>query len=277
MEAPYDWIEPSYTQNEVDRVYEYLGKRDKHIYNTGLANLKETREANQQLLQRVLGVPIEVIWNPTVGQIGNDIGAVGQAIGRRGWSWNPLKVGANVVGGLVEAGAIPVEIAGYGVDWAVAPLEKIPVLRTVEPTYILTKKAYLEALKYVMAQKDTQARVWAWMHSEGAIHGLTVFGNLSPEMRSYISGYTFGGGKGDIPKKMDIKRLGLKSDNRLRRWLLIDKDGVAAIAGGGILRKYDWMTVDKGYVHGFDVYLETWVPIKAKEYFEVNARQILDK
>ena len=76
---------------------------------------------------------------------------------------------------------------------------------------------------------------------------------------------------------MAIERLGLKSDKTWRRFLLIDKDGVTAVAGGGLFRDYQWMDVDEGYVHGFDVYLRTWVPIKARKYFEYNAKQILGR
>jgi RHS repeat-associated protein len=277
IQEPYDWREDNYTQEEVDKVYAYLAERDRHIYNTGLANLKETREANRALLERVLGVPVEDVWNPTFGQIGSDIGTVGKKIGRRGWHWSPLKMAENVIGGAVEVAGAAIEVAGYGMDWAVAPVEKVPVIRKAELTHILTRKAYEKALAHVMSQKDKSARVWAWMHSEGAIHGLAVFANMSKGQRERVSGYTFGGGAGAIPEGMDIERLGLRSNNKLRRLLLIDRDGVALVAGGGMLRDYTWMDVDEGYVHGFDVYLRTWVPLKAREYFEDNARKILHK
>ena len=277
IQEPYDWIEENYTQEEVDRVYAVLAERDRHIYNTGLANRAEMREKNRLLLERIVGVPVDVIWNPTFGELGTQVGKAGRAIGRHGLTCNPVKIGGNVVGGVMEMAGAPIAVAGYGLDWVVAPFEKVPLIRTLEPTYRLTMRAYRKALREVLAGEDRNARVWAWMHSEGAIHGLAVFGNLSEEERYHISGYTFGGGAGAIPHGVDIRRLGLRSDKAWRRWLLIDKDAVAAVAGGGLLRDYSWMDVDENYVHGFDVYLRTWVPIKARVYFEDNARQILGR
>jgi RHS repeat-associated protein len=70
VQEPYDWIEESYTQEQVDDVYAVLAIRDKHIYNPGLANESDRREGNRRLLERILGVPVEGIWNPTFGELG---------------------------------------------------------------------------------------------------------------------------------------------------------------------------------------------------------------
>lgn len=272
---PWDWRVADYTQAEVNRVYAYLAERDRHIYNPGLANTAQTRESSRQLLEDTLGVPVRVAWNPTFRRAGAEVSEAGEAIGGHGWTWNPVKLTGNVCGRALDAAGTALSIAGVGLDVAVAGAEKIPLVRKLEPTYLHSMHLYNEALEHVMAHGDRGARVYGWMHSEGAIHGTIILASLSAdELRSVVA-RTFGAGGYLFPRGTGVEHYGCRSTGFWGR------DPVPQFAGmNAVRRRRDirWVHTGRGgWPHGIGTYVEFVILDLAKDYFSSNARKILGR
>jgi hypothetical protein len=270
-----DWRENEYTQAEVDKVYAVLASRDRQIYNTGLANTSYDRESSRLLLEQTLGVPVQNAWNPTFTELGRGIQYCGESIGRNGWTWNPVKMTGNVLGGVVEGTGIVLNVAGVALDVGVAGAEKIPLARKVEPTYIHSMYLYNEALEHVMKQTDNYARVYGWMHSEGAIHGSNIMDTLSEAELQRVKARTFGAG-GYMFREMDVTHHG---NEGTWPWIF-SRDFVPGLAGINYLRNKDdikWKEVPEGYVHGFPTYVKYHIIGISKEYFKENAVRIIGR
>ena len=269
--GPLDWREAAYTQAEVDQVYACLAARDRHIYNPGLANTGDSREASRRLVEETLGVPVAVAWNPTFARLGSDLRDAGERIGGYGWTWNPLKLGANGIGGIAEAAGFALTAGGVALDVLVAGAEKIPVLRDADPTYWHSMSLYRDALRHVMAESDPEARVYGWMHSEGAIHGASILGALSDAEARRVTARTFGAGGYLFPARAQVRHYACIS---AEGW----EDPVPAFAGMNIVRnKADivWVQAAKpGWPHGMETYTECVILGIAKDYFTQNARTI---
>ena len=207
---PYDWIEENYSQEEVCRVYSVLAKRDIHIFNPGQGNTAEDRETSRMLLERTLGVSVQLVWNPSFRRLGTETSKGGEKLGGYGWSWNPLKLLANTGGYVLEGTGAILDYGGLAADSVGSVLEKVPLLRKADPSGMHTKYLYNEALKYVMDQNNKDARVYGWMHSEGAMHGSLAMRELPEKQLRLIRAYTFGAGGYEFPssKYLTLKHYG---------------------------------------------------------------------
>jgi RHS repeat-associated protein len=269
-----DWHESKYTQAEVEKVYAIMKKRDRHIYNTGLANTSSDRASSKLLLEQTLGVPVQVPWNPTFTELGVGIQDAGEYIGRHGWTWNPIKMTGNVLGGITEGTGFILNVTGVAADVVVAGIEKIPLARKVEPTYIHSMSIYNKSLQHVMKQKDQNAKVYGWMHSEGAIHGSNIMDSLSKDELGSVKARTFGAG-GYMFRKMDITHYGNEGT-----WWLISRDFVPGFAGIDYMRnkkEINWKKVPEGYVHGFPTYVKYHIIGISKKYFKENAIRVIGR
>jgi hypothetical protein len=260
-----------------------LAKRDRHIYNPGLGNTASDRQASKTLLEKALGVPVGMAWNPTFRRLGDDIMNAGAEISDNGAPWYHLPgQAARLAGGAAWLAGGALNVAGISADVGVAAVEKVPVVRTWEPTYRDSMRLYKEALQHVMALNDPDAAVYGWMHSEGAIHGCAILDNLSkPELR-HVRASTFGAGS-------YLFRSGARVDHygNIDKWGI--KDFVPGLAALNYVRNKDdvhWKTVDRIYMHDLPSYVRAHLieddpgePFDgiARRYFEDNARKVLGR
>jgi len=277
---PWDWRVDNYTQAEVDRVYAVLAQRDRHIYNPGLANTSQTRESSRRLLEETLGVPVRVAWNPTFRRLGVEVSAMGDSIGGNGWSWNPFRLMGNVLRPAAKMTGIALQTAGVVLDVAVAGAEKTPVVGQLEPTFLHSMHLYREALEHVMSQPEEEgpARVYGWMHSEGAIHGGNVLRSLHDEPRRFVTARTFGAG-GYMFGEADVTHYA--NFNLHNNWFL-RRDIVPQLAGLNVVRRLErrgeleWMETDReGWVHGIETYVQSVIIDLARAYFDENAERAI--
>jgi len=278
-----DWIEPDYTQEDVDKVYAYLTKRDRHIYNSDLGNTSSDRLANKILLEKALGVPVAMPSNPTFRRLGDDVMNAGATISDYGAPWYHLpKQAANLAGGAVWLAGGVLNVSGIIADVGVAAVEKVPFVRTWEPTYRDSMQLYKEALQHAMALNDPDAVVYGWMHSEGAIHGVTILDNLSVPELGHVRASTFGAGSYLFTSEATVDHYG-----NIDKWGI--PDFVSGLAALNYVRNKDdvhWKTVDRIYMHDLPSYVRAHLieddPGKpfdgiARRYFEDNAKKVLGR
>ena len=268
IQEPWDWIEPQYTQKQVDDVYAYLASRDRHIYNPGLANDSDYRVGNDKLLEHILGVPVTMVENWTFTEVGHQIGKFGRYIGRNGWTWRPDKMLGNIIGGTLEVVGKPVKIVGAVIDFPIAGAGKV---LPYDPAIRETRVKLNRALRDVQVFDDDHGRVFMWMHSEGAIHGSQVLNNIDKKTLKKIQGYTFGAGGLGFEDGVNVLHNGTLND-------VGNKDPVleyAAWACGKRSLMIEWKQVDRGYVHGFPTYAEAFMVRLAKQYFVENEKLLI--
>jgi RHS repeat-associated protein len=276
-----DWRETNYTQADVEQIYAVLAQRDRHIYNTGLANVRDVRERNVAWLERILGVPVTLVNNATLVEPGYQLGKLGSYIGHHGWTWNPVKMAGNLVGTAVEIVAKPLAVAGNIADFPIAGFDKIPIPK-IDPALYSTQAAFDAALAHVMSQNNSAARVYSWMHSEGAIHASRIMNTLSPDEYRWIQGYTFGAGTYLFKDKRRIQNFGTRNTmlvfTPLLNWRV--RDPVPLFAGMDIVRNSSditWVDSDRFYTHGFPTYAEAVMVDLSKKYFAENAKAMLGR
>jgi len=273
-----DWQESGYTQAEVDKVYAILAERDRHIYNTGLANTWSDREESRLLLEKTLGVPVKNAWNPTFTELGRGIQYGGESIGRNGWTWNPIKMTGNLLGAVLEGTGLVLNVTGVVADVGVAGVEKVPLARKAEPTYIHSMILYNDALEHVMNHTDPKAMVYGWMHSEGAIHGSNIMDTLTEKELKRVTARTFGAGGYMFSEKAYVEHYGNK--NSTNRWMP-KEDFVPGLAGMNYARNkgdIKWEEApDSWYVHAFPTYVKYHIIGISKEYFKENAVRIIGR
>jgi RHS repeat-associated protein len=280
-----DWSEKDYTQEQVDAVYAYLERRDRHIYNTGLGNTEADRSANKRLLEKALGVRVDMAWNPTFRRLGNDIMNEGSGIVNHDAPWYHLpRQTVSLAGGVVWLLGGALNVAGISTDVGVAAVEKVPVVRTWEPTYRDSMRLYKDALLAVEVQRmsDKGATVYGWMHSEGAIHGGAVLGNLSESELGLVRASTFGAGSYLFRRDARVRHYG-----NIDKWGI--KDFVPGIAALNYVRNKDdvhWKIVDRIYMHDLPSYVRAHLIEDdpgdsfdgiARRYFEDNAKKVLGR
>ena len=276
--SPYDWRDEKYSQEKVDQVYAVLAARDRHIYNTGLANTKEIRMSNRAILEQLLGVPVDVAWNPTFTRAGIETARAGKALREREWRWKSVGLLGKATGGIIQGGGVVLVLAGAVADVAVAAAEKVPIVRRMEPTHIHSMHLYKKALQHVMTQKDIDARVHAWAHSEGAIHLSTVERNLSPVERRFITANTFGGGGYMYWGVEATHFMNVREENwpGFRGDFVSNYAGLRALNPLADVKPVDVKT-DGWWVHGFVTYAESIMIDLSKEYFNENAFDIIGR
>jgi RHS repeat-associated protein len=289
VDRMFDWVEPNYTQDEVDSVYAVLAARDRHLYNPGLNNEVAYRNNNRQLLERILGVPVNMVNNWTFSEPASRMEAFGESLQIPDrdrpqmfrWPHREPTVGDETkafVGGIAKVGGGVLGLFTTALDFVMAGYDKVG---PGDSAVADTKRKGAEALNAV---KKTRGVAHFWMHSEGAIHGRTFLNRVAEEDLPFVQGYTFGAGSMAFNEGVRVRHHGCIN-------IRGERDPVPMYAALDVIKKNPnvvWQKNVRGvslsysscqpeYVHGFPTYAYYFMTDLSKNYFHKNAKEILGK